>query len=107
MNKTNIEHMAFGAVLQFMIGFILLASLGYGWAFTLGGVAAGAVFFGREYAQVEYRIRERTGQTLTMLMPWHVLKPDEWTKDGLIDFVGVWVVCAVITAWAWKMEWIS
>ncbi len=105
MNQTNFEHMAFGLIMQFIVGFILLAAgIGYGWAFTVGGCIASAFFFAREYAQVEYKIRARSGKTLTDLMPWDVLQPDEWTKDGVIDFVGVWIVSALVTGWGWKME---
>jgi len=43
-NRTHLEHTVIALVIQ--------------------GALATAVFFAREYAQVEYRIRARTGRTL-------------------------------------------
>lgn len=79
MNRTNHEHGVIALVIQLALGWWI------GW--EVAGAVVVAIFFGREYGQAEYKCRARTGLTLTQLMPWHVLKREYWTKDGIFDFI--------------------
>lgn len=88
MNKTQWQHALIAVIIQLATGWFM------GW--WQAGALAVAVFWAREYAQVEYRIRERTGRSLTAMWPWHVLRPEWWTKDGVLDWVIAAVCCAAV-----------
>lgn len=77
MNRTNVEHAVFAVGLQILLWPVC--------GLAIGGIIASSLFFGREYAQVEYKVRSRTGRSLTDMMPWHVLKPSLWSKDAVLD----------------------
>lgn len=87
MNRTQFEHAFFAVLIQCL--FAPLVGL------AAGGMIAVFGIFMREYAQVEYQIREKTGMSLTQLMPWHVLKPGLWSLDAMLD----WIVPAVFCLW--------
>jgi len=98
LNKTNWQHALLAVLIQLATALICawllpmtgitLTPLNVG--LLAGGLLAVGIFFAREYAQVEYRIRSRTGRSLTALWPWHVLQPRWWTRDGVWD----WLLCA-------------
>tara|TARA_R110001583_G_scaffold34551_1_gene115847 strand:- start:208 stop:510 length:303 start_codon:yes stop_codon:yes gene_type:complete len=88
MNITQLQHVIIALVIQLALGLLM------GW--WQAGALATAVFFAREYAQVEYRIRSKTGLSLTDMMPWHVLQPRWWTLDGLLDWITPAVCCAAV-----------
>lgn len=84
-NKTHFEHTVIALVLQMLLGI---------W---IDPLIAGAIvisgFFGREYAQVEYKVREATGITLTDMMPWSVFDYKYWSLDNLLDFLIPAIAC--------------
>lgn len=88
LNVTNFEHAIFAMLLQVALSFVMDVAA--------AGAVAVAVFFGREYAQVEYSIRAQTGRSLTAMMPWHVLKPRLWSVDAVMDVMLPAIGCATI-----------
>lgn len=88
MNKTNFEHGFIAVIIQIPLAFLI------GW--WAAGAVAVAVFVGREYGQVEYKVRARTGRSLTDMMPWHVLNAKYWSLDAVLDMVVPVVMCSSV-----------
>ena len=88
MNWTNFEHALFAVLIQLSLFPVL------GWVGA--GAVAIAFLAGREYAQVEYKVRNATGRSLTKMMPWH-LRPKYWSLDTVLDvLIPVIAVTAVV-----------
>ena len=79
MNWTNFEHALYALAVQLITFYFV------GWWV---GAYLGVMFLaGREYAQVEYKVRSRTGMTLTQMQPWHLIKREYWSLDTILDIV--------------------
>jgi hypothetical protein len=97
MNSTNFQHLFIGIFIQVIIAFgLLLLGVDPVNAFAYGGTVATTAFFVREYHQIEAKIVKRGKFTLTDLMPWHVMKPDEWTTDAWLDWIPVAAINTMI-----------
>ena len=79
MNKTNVEHLVFALLIQFVV-----------WLLT-GNALAGAMlavgfFFGREHAQAEYKAINTDFGGKRANMSWYAgFKPKYWTLDAVLD----------------------
>ena len=93
INKTNINHGVLALVVQLLLvvpaWYVVGILSGSPWAlaFLVSGVAAVCIFIGREYGQVENKVKNRTGRTLSDMYPWHVFAPNLWTLDHYMDIV--------------------
>ena len=92
MNRTNFDHAVIAVIIQFALWPIL--------GLYSSGIFAVAVFIGREYAQVEYKVRDDTGISLTNMMPWHIMKMKYFTLDGFLDWFIPAIFCFCIAALA-------
>lgn len=79
MNRTQFEHAALALLIQLIFAVFI--------GIVAGGVAAVFGVFMREYSQVEYQLREKTGMSLTKMQFWHVLKPRLWSLDAKLDWL--------------------
>lgn len=80
MNKTNFEHFLYSfiiSIIMICVGIPLLIALTLPVTF----------FIGREYSQVEYKVRDLKGISLTDMQIWHVLKGSYWSLDNVMDIV--------------------
>ena len=82
-NRSQLEHAVFSTALTIPLAYGLFD----GTLFP-AAVASVFLFLGREYSQVEYKVREETKRSLTDMMPWHVLKPKWWSVDNHLDYLG-------------------
>lgn len=87
MNRTQFEHAFFALLIQLALSPVV--------GMDGGGVAAVFGMFMREFAQVEYQLRAKSGMTLTQIMPWHVLKPRLWSLDGMLDWLVPALFCYI------------
>ncbi len=92
MNKTHIEH----AVIAVFLQLILIPVLG-----VYSALVPISIFFGREYAQAEYKVQRITGRSIANMMPWHVLKIKYWSLDSILDVVAPVIVCIPVTYLLW------
>ena len=88
LNRTHAEHAVFAALIQLALAPIMGP--------VNAGIAATLVFFAREYAQVEYKMRDYDGASIARLMPWDVLRSRHWSADGVLDFLVPAVTCAFV-----------
>lgn len=87
-NKTHLEHIVIALLIQLALWSLV--------GLEAAGLFAVAIFIGREYAQVEYKVRDRTGRSLTNMMPWHVMKLKYWSADAVLDWVCPAIACGIL-----------
>jgi hypothetical protein len=96
VNKTNVEHLVFALLIQFVV-----------WLLT-GNALAGALlavgfFFGREHAQAEYKAINTDFGGKRANMPWYAgFKPKYWTLDAVLDVlfpVAAVTVVLILSKW--------
>lgn len=93
MNRTNLEHAFYAALIQFAFA-ILLRGVFDGAEWWIGAAVAGGFFLGREHAQREYHIGDPS--TLNPLAAFDFV---DWGRDSLLDLLcplAVVVVVAIV-----------
>lgn len=85
MNRTHIEHLIVGVVLQVII-WLATGSLWLGFAFVVG------LFLGREHAQFEYKIGDPS-----KLKRYEALAFWKWSTDAKFDFIFPVIVTFIIS----------
>lgn len=95
MNRTNFVHALFALAIQALVLMVCRLS-GIALGEWLGAALAIGFFAGREYAQVEYKVRDRTGLPIADMMPWHVVRPGMWSLDARLDLLFPVVACVLL-----------